>query len=180
MSITPPNIVITGLQCCGYRLRNMGGVAIEEAFISETSSHNPYDPTYQIFVNDENDELYFVKESFNPDVMAEPLKFSEVDTAASVSDMAFFVGFLDNGDGTYTNYNYTLPQLASYFGSLKYTSTVNAASVTAAGIDERPVKAILTDRAAYQVDEDFTQSGNAITWVNNNNFYIGQKMTFIF
>jgi hypothetical protein len=112
--------------------------------------------------------------------MVEPYKHSDDSIAPELNAMTLFVGIQDNGDGTYTNYNFTPSQLASYFGSLKYTSTVDGAAVTAATISGRAVTALLTDRAAYQIDEDFTQSGNTITWVNNNTFYNGQKMTFIF
>lgn len=101
-------------------------------------------------------------------------KLSAFTTAPSATDMDFFVGVRDNGDGTFSNYKYTLAQIKAG-GKQVVTSTEDGKSMTD-DYFSNPISVLLTDSQAYALDIDFEQDGETITWLNDNRFYIGQQL----
>lgn len=135
--------------------------------------------TNPAFINEDTEEevIYFVAE--NGDHMSALLKFSELDEAPEVSALSSFVGIMDNGDGTFTNYLFTPAELAAYInaGSTKERITVATAgnTLTNAWFETHTVMEIVSNGQTYQEGEDFTQSGDTITGVTFT-FYVGQKL----
>lgn len=98
-------------------------------------------------------------------------ELKNITTASDVSNMDYFIGTHNNGDGTYTDYKFTYDQLAS-LGS-KRILVIDTQNTLIDPFFENIISEIVTDRQSYISDVDFTQSGNEITGITFS-FYDGQ------
>lgn len=82
------------------------------SFITEDSNYDPDSAGYKPLVAEFDEDKFFVPEIYNE--MSEPIKFSEVADAPELNAMSYFVGIQDNGDGSFTNYNFTPSVMMQY------------------------------------------------------------------
>lgn len=150
--------------------------AIDLPIITEISSKDQEATDYYP-LQSEDENYIFVPE--NVEDMVDPVKISEIADAPAFNAMSMFTGIQDNGDGTYTNYNFTPAQLLTYVLSqtrTKFESNVNGVTVTVPWLNGREATEISTGGQSYIIDLDFTQTGNDLTLLNGNSFYETQKM----
>lgn len=126
-----PRLVNVALGCCGIKLRNMGGQVIDEAYINEESSLNPFAPDYNPYLEQGTEDTYYVPEYFDPENPMPPRYHSEDSVIPSFTGMDLFLGLRDNGDDTYTNFNFTPSQIIAYVGNqLWQPITINVTTTT--------------------------------------------------
>lgn len=167
-------LVLAKGACGCLRLINVAEDVLIGAYINETSDINPNAEDYKPYIS-ETLEAYYVPEDYNE--MSQPRYHSEDATAPSLNSMALFVGIQDNGDGTFTNYNFTPAQLASYViaQSIIEVDGEGGANVTNAAFS-RPVMLLNDGQQTYNRAQ-FTQAGTTITMTNGVTFYTGQLLT---
>lgn len=128
---------------------------------------------------DESGDYIIVPE--NVQDMAEPLKISEIAEAPGFNSMSFFTGVQDNGDGTFTNYNFSPAQLIAYVSSQTWifiTPQATSPSITNNWFATHAVSEIRGDNTIYFIDTDFQQIGDTITWLNMS-FVATRKYKFV-
>lgn len=149
----------------------------DAAYIPEDGTKDQFSDLYAYY-SSEDEQFYYVNENN----MATALRHSEDATAPSLNGMALFIGLQDNGDGSFTNYNFTPTQLIGYVMGQSIIS-VTCESGTTINLDNaysgRNVAMIQTTSQAYNED-DFTQNDTIITMTNGVSFYDGQKAVIIF
>jgi hypothetical protein len=90
-----------------------------------------------------------------------PKKFINVTDAPDVSGMDYFIGTRDNGDGTSSDYKYSLAQIA---GATRKAITVGTTAATLTdSFFSNTISSIMANNQAFVVGDDFTQSGTTIT-----------------
>lgn len=131
------------------------------SFITEDSNYDPDSTGYKPFVTEFDQDKFFVPETY--DEMSEPIKFSEVGDAPELNAMSYFVGIQDNGDGSFTNYNFTPAVMMAYIigQTRKTVVSTNADTVTDAFITGG-ISAINVGGQLYNAPF-FTVVGNTIT-----------------
>lgn len=88
-------------------------------------------------------------------------KLSAFTTAPDATNMDFFVGVRDNGDGTFSNYKYTLAQIQTG-GTARITVAESGDTITDSFFESNTISTLFTDRSVYISDIDFTQDGGSI------------------
>lgn len=152
------------------------------AYIVEGTTKNSLSANYTPYTPENDDEIYYVPENYSD--MAQPQKHSEDSTAPSLNAMALFIGIQDNGDDTYTNYNFTPDQLVSYvMENTRKRVTITAdmitdggATVTIPWASGKVISSIVTQRTAYQEGDDFTQASGGVINGSEITFFEGQKI----
>lgn len=95
-------------------------------------------------------------------------KFIQITTATDITDMSYFVGTLDNGDGTSTDYRFSKELLIdSVLAStrVEIAISVTGATLTDTWFDGKDVTELAMNNQTYLRDEDFTQLGDTITMI---------------
>lgn len=112
----------------------------------------------------------------------EDIKISAVPTADAFTANDILTG-VRNSAGTFSNKNYTAAQLAAYvLANSRKKITAASANISGSGkvltdaFFSNTIEEISTGGQTYLRDEDFTQSGTAIT-ATQFAFYDGQKLT---
>ena len=119
-------LVLTSNGCGCLRLIRVEDDVMVGAYINQQSSQDPNANDYIPYISETLLDTYYVPEDYNE--MSTPRYHSEDSNAPSLNAMSLFVGIQDNGDGTFTNYNFTPAQLVGYFGGQVWQPKSIAAS----------------------------------------------------
>jgi hypothetical protein len=93
-------------------------------------------------------------------------KFIAVTTATDITNMSYFVGTVDNGDGTGTDYKFSLALLIASILPLmrkQVTASATGDTLTDSWFDDKDILTLITNGQVYTRNVDFTQSGDTIT-----------------
>lgn len=93
-------------------------------------------------------------------------KFIQITAATDITDMSYFVGTLDNGDGTSTDYRFSKELLIDSVLSstrIEIAISVTGSDLTDPWFDGKEITEISMNNQTYLRDEDFAQSGDTIT-----------------
>lgn len=95
-------------------------------------------------------------------------KFIQITEATDITDMSYFVGTLDNGDGTSTDYRFSKDlMIASVLTStrLEVAILVTGSDLSDPWFDGKEITELAMNNQTYLRDEDFTQLGDTITMI---------------
>jgi len=102
-------------------------------------------------------------------------KLSDIAIAPALTDMAYFVGRQDNGDGTSTDYQYTYDQIVTLASGKEIITvgTTDGTHITDSFFSGKAILSLTFGGQSYLQGENFTQSGSTITAIGIT-FYTGQ------
>jgi len=149
----------------------------DPSYIPEDGTTDLFSTEY-IYYSSENNQYYYVNENG----MATALKHSEDTTAPELNGMALFIGLQDNGDGSFTNYNFTPSQLVGY---VMAQSIINVTCEAGSHIDldtayaTRNLALVITGGRACAPDE-FDHNDLGVDMTNGLVFSDGQIAILIF
>lgn len=114
--------------------------------------------------------------------MDEQIKLSDIPTASAVPDGTVVTGITPNGDGTFSNYNFSQEQIAliaALYGKKKIVSGIDGPTLTDVFFASE-ISFFIAGNQIYVADADFTQNttANTITWTGTD-FYTGQIILVI-
>lgn len=111
----------------------------------------------------------------------EVVKFPELTVApiSSLSEVSFFVGYIDNGDGSFNDYRFTRDQIVNAVTELtqkKFLAPSTGSTITLDWFDGKTIGTLYFNNQCFFSGENFTQIGDTITLLNNLGVIIGQKI----
>lgn len=154
------------------------------SYTTEDSSGNPIIDPYKPYINEQNIDLFYVKETYMPDGQPIPHKHSEDSTAAAIDitpDTKFVILIPTGTPNQYENYNVTYDTMITLVSAkLRYPYEVASSgeTITVSEIAGRTVQAIMLPNGTLTKSQ-FTQVNNDITYTGNE-FYAGDNIVFIF
>ena len=151
-------------------------------YITHNSSINPFDEDFKPYVKYDDEEQIYVPYNYDETMAQAPVKFDEIEAIPDIGDLAKIIGVTAYG----VDIVFTPAEMIGYI----LDQTQLSVTVTEDNLIEPPTtvdigtatayKAMITDRATYLKDVDYTQSGTNVTWVTEGQiFYLTQKLLFI-
>lgn len=161
-------------KCCGrVRLWDIPDDILTGAYIVEGSIKDPIAPNYQPYVS-ENGQFYYVQE--NSTLMDE--RYHSEDGIVPLTGMSLFIGLRDNGDGSFTNVNFTPQQMVSYITSqTNFDVTAIDGDTQSDGRIGAFELATISDGTQTYNRSQFLQTGTSFQMTNGASFYAGQLLT---
>lgn len=164
------SVAILHFDRCGCAYTMSVPQVILNVYITHDSPISPFDPDFEQY-EDETNEGYNFDAELESNVT--PMRLIQIEDAPDINAMAYFVGVQDNGNGTSTDYKFTPSQLVNYVAgqmSIMAVCTSTGAVHNFAWAIDKEIKTITYGGIVYFMDEDFTQLGQELTWINGMEF----------
>lgn len=163
---------------CGCLMAWDLGIA---SIITEVSGKAPLASDYDPIIT-EDERLIFPE---NTTEMSDTgTKISEFVTAPGITAMSYFTGVIDNGDDTFSNYNFTPDQLITYVASstrqivflTEDMISNGGATITIPWADGKTVQYMLTQGKTLIESDNYEQFAGGVFNLLQDTVFVGQKI----